>query len=160
VVPTTFGAAAFLFAPARLDGQTEDRQQGRAEVTVEGEGQTQVDSTSIRFESEADRLETEAEYDKREESQKLLGLFSVGSISRPATDGSLNIFPFVHPDRGLVEGSGDGVESGGYAVRRMLGRHVLGDLRVSSRRGMTGVGAETGRLRCAPFSEMFSVCSR
>jgi hypothetical protein len=75
----------------RIDVQTWGRDRARVEVTIEGETQAHVDDTRIRFDSGADRLEIETDYDELEDDQTLFGLFGFGSVDRPSTTYTLTL---------------------------------------------------------------------
>jgi DUF4097 and DUF4098 domain-containing protein YvlB len=75
----------------RIDVETWDRDQVRVSVTIEGKKQADVDDTRIRFDSDADRLDIETDYDELEDDHKLFGLFTIGSIDRPSTSYTLTV---------------------------------------------------------------------
>ena len=75
----------------RVDVQTWDRDQARVQITIEGEKQANVDDTRIRFDSGADRLEIETDYDELDGNKTLFGLFTLGSVDRPSTDYTLTV---------------------------------------------------------------------
>jgi len=59
--------------------------QGRVEVEarIEGEEAELVDATRLRFEEDDERLSIKVDYEEVEDSQKFLGLFSIGDVDRP-----------------------------------------------------------------------------
>lgn len=75
----------------RIDVRTWDRDQARVEVRIEGDEQSAVDQTTIRFKSTSDRLDIETDYDELEDNQTLFGLFRLGSIDRPSTNFTLTV---------------------------------------------------------------------
>lgn len=75
----------------RIDVRTVEAESARVEVRIEGDDPAAVDQTRIRFQSSADRLEIETDYDEVEDANRVFGLFSWGSIDRPATNYTLAI---------------------------------------------------------------------
>lgn len=75
----------------RIDVRTVEADSARVEVRIEGDDSAAVDQTRIRFQSSADRLEIDTDYDEVVAANSFFGLFSWGSTDRPATNYTLDI---------------------------------------------------------------------
>lgn len=75
----------------RIDVRTVEADSARVQVRIEGDDSAAVAQTRIRFQSSADRLEIDTDYDEVEDASSVFGLFSWGSTARPATNYTLDI---------------------------------------------------------------------
>lgn len=60
-----------------------DQQSVEVEARIDGDDETLVDATALRFDATDRRLSIEVDYDEVEDSQEFLGLFSIGDVDRP-----------------------------------------------------------------------------
>ena len=133
------GTVALDSYKGRIDVQTWDRNQVRVSVTIEGEKQQNVDETRIRFDSDADRLEIETDYDELEDDQKLFGLFRIGSVDRPSTSYTLTV-----PRRATLA-----VDT--YSATTTIAE-LAGELRFDAYSARLSVDRLTGALRADTYS--------
>jgi len=85
------GSVSLSAYKGRVDVQTADTDSVRVAVRIEADKQEFVDQTRVRFDVSREHLAIETDYDEVEAEQKLLGLFSVGSVNRPATTYTLTL---------------------------------------------------------------------
>lgn len=60
-----------------------DQNRVEVEAKIEGEDQELVEKTALQFDQTSRRLAMEVDYDDVEDSQEILGLFSIGNVDRP-----------------------------------------------------------------------------
>lgn len=141
----------------RIDVQTWDRAQVRVSVTIEGEKQKNVDDTRIRFESDADRLDIETDYDELEDDQKLFGLFRIGSIDRPSTSYTLTVprratlAVDTYSATTTVAGLEGELRFDAYSARLSVDR-LTGPLRADTYSGDVTVGQAEGAIEADTYS--------
>jgi DUF4097 and DUF4098 domain-containing protein YvlB len=148
-----------------VDVKTGETDSVQVEVHIEADEQKLVDQTRIRFDASREHLDIETDYDEIEENQKLFGLFSFGSTSRPVTNytltlprtASVSVETYSAPVRvGALEGDLKvDAYSGDLTADRTGALEVdtySGDIRVSRAEGPITVDTYSGDLRADSLS--------
>jgi DUF4097 and DUF4098 domain-containing protein YvlB len=133
--------------------------QGRveAEARIEGDDAELVDKTRLRFEEGNGRFSVEVDYEEVKDSQKFLGLFSIGNVDRPDVhltvkmprDASLTVDDFS--SEVTVEGLRAGATLETFSSTMTL-RDVEGTLDLETFSGEVEGEALRGQFRLETFS--------
>ncbi len=75
----------------RINVTAGDRNRVEVEARIEGEEGDLVDATRLRFDEGNEHLSVEVDYEEVEDTQKFLGLFSIGDVDRPAVHFSVTM---------------------------------------------------------------------
>lgn len=141
----------------RVDVRTWDRDRARVEVTIQGEDQTTVNNTKIRFDTGSDQLDVETDYDELENDGAFFGLFGGGSADRPSTDYTLTVprtadlTVETYSAATTVEPLAGDLRFDGYSAALTVDR-LVGDLRADTYSGDVQVGTIDGALTADTYS--------
>lgn len=162
---TNSGTVSLSAYKGRVDVQTAETDSVTVEVRIEADEQEHAEQTRIRFDASPEELAIETDYDEIEGNQKLFGLFSFGSMTRPATHytltlprtASLSVDTYSAPVH--VESLEGDLQIDAYSGDLIADRTgsldadtYSGDVRVSRAEGPITVETYSGRLRADSLS--------